>query len=94
METEPTNNAVLSPTDPQWAVYYKKAKATRRLGKGQHARFQTETKRRRRREYVIALASTALLVAVVAICVALLGGNAPSENGRWVPSGSADVRRG
>jgi hypothetical protein len=73
MESEPTESSRYLPaTSPGWADYYKKARATRRLGKGQHARIQRESKRRRRRANVIALGSTALLGVVVAIFYALL----------------------
>jgi hypothetical protein len=61
----------MPPTSPEWAAYYKRAKQTHRLGKGQHP--EKEAKRRRQRELIIALASTAVLVAVFAICAALLG---------------------
>lgn len=98
MESEPSENSPYLPaTAPGWHAYYKKAKATRRLGRGQHARIQSEAKRRRRQANIIALASTALLIVVVVICAKLLGGTAPSqqdEHGRAMPSGPADVRRG
>jgi hypothetical protein len=96
MESEPSEPTQYLPaTSPEWSAYYKKAKATRRLGRGQHARIQTEAKRRRRQANIVALASTALLVVVVMICAALLGGNAPpSEEHGVTRSWPADVRRG
>jgi hypothetical protein len=99
MESQSPQNAPLPATAPEWAAYYKQAKATRRLGRGQHARIQTESKRRKRQANLIALASTALLVAIVAICAALLGNNAasvdePHGGGAAAPSRPADVRRG
>jgi hypothetical protein len=98
MESEPRDNSPYMPaTAPGWATYYKNAKATRRLGKGQHARIQSEAKRRRRQANLIALASTAVLVAVVALCAKLLGGSVPASTDPGAPgaaSRTADVRRG
>ncbi|HEX4404339.1 MAG TPA: hypothetical protein VH560_05900 [Polyangia bacterium] len=98
METEPTGSpAYLPATAPEWAAYYKRAKETRRLGKGQHARIQLETKLRRRRANLMILASTAALIAVIAAFCALLGTRsaAPSPEGdNAAPSRTADVRRG
>jgi hypothetical protein len=74
METERSQSAAyLSPTAPEWADYYKRAKQLRRLGKGQHARIQSESKRRRRQANVMLVVSTGLLVAVVGAFFALLG---------------------
>ena len=96
METEPTKNPYLPASSPAWAEYYKKAKATRRLGKGQHGRIQTESKRRRRRANLMILASTAALLVVIAAFCALLGTRsaAAPEGSNAAPSGTADVRRG
>jgi hypothetical protein len=87
MEPEPTDNSPYLPaTSPAWVNYYKNAKATRRLGKGQHSAIQRATKRRRRQANLIFVASTALLVAVVAAFCAILGTDyAKSMNG---PEGS------
>jgi hypothetical protein len=87
MEPEPTENSPYLPaTSPAWANYYKQAKATRRLGKGQHTAIQRATKRRRRQANMIFVASTALLVAVIAAFCAILGTDyAKSMNG---PEGS------
>jgi hypothetical protein len=63
----------LPPTAPEWAQYYKRAKQSRRLGKGQHARIQSEAKRRRRQANVMLLVSTGMLVACVATFFAVLG---------------------
>jgi hypothetical protein len=74
MEPEQSQNAAyLSPTAPEWADYYQRAKRLRRLGKGQHARIQSESKRRRRHANVMLLVSTALLCGAVAGFCALLG---------------------
>jgi hypothetical protein len=67
------DKAYLSPTAPEWAHYYKRAKALRRLGKGQHARIQTESKRRRRRANILLALSTSVLVAAVTAFCLLLG---------------------
>ena len=96
METEPTEIPPYLPaTSPVWAQYYKRAKETRRLGKGQHARIQRDTKRRRRHEYVMVLVSTAALLAVIAAFYALLGSaKAPEPEGDAAPLLSAHARRG
>lgn len=96
METEPTENSSYLPaTSPAWAEYYKNAKATRRLGKGQHSRIQSETKRRRRHANLMILLSTVALLAVIAAFCALLGTRtaAPDTTGA-APSSSANARRG
>jgi hypothetical protein len=93
METEPTErHAYLPATSPAWAQYYKRAKETRRLGKGQHTRIQTETKRRRRQANMMILLSTALLVALFAAFCALLGPAAVDSNA--APLRPAHARRG
>jgi hypothetical protein len=96
METEQTENpAYLPATAPEWAAYYKRARESRRLGKGQHARIQLETKRRRRRANLMILASTAALLAVIAAFCALLGTHSQAPVGsNTAPSRTADVRRG
>jgi hypothetical protein len=97
LETEPTENPPYLPaTSPAWAEYYRRAKETRRLGKGQHARIQSDTKRRRRYANLMILASTAALIAVIAAFCALLGTRtaASPEGSNVVPSRTADVRRG
>ena len=74
METEQDEtSAYLPATSPHWVKYYRRAKETRRLGKGQHARIQADTKRRRRHENVMVLVSTVALIAVIAAFCALLG---------------------
>jgi hypothetical protein len=74
MEPEPTESSPYLPaTSPAWANYYKQAKATRRLGKGQHSAIQRDTKRRRRQANMVFVASTALLLAVIAAFCAILG---------------------
>ena len=74
MESERSQGAsYLSPTAPEWADYYQRAKRIRRLGKGQHARIQSESKRRRRQANVMLFVSTALLCVAVAAFCALLG---------------------
>ena len=85
METEPAEDSPYLPaTSPSWAQYYKRAKETRRLGRGQHTAIQRATKRRRRQANVMILVSTAALLAVIAGFCALLGtghepeGNAPA----------------
>ena len=96
METEPTDNEPYLPaTSPNWASYYKRARETRRLGKGQHARIQLETKRRRRQANLMLLVSTAALVAVIAAFCALLGtARGPEPEGNAAPLRPADARRG
>jgi hypothetical protein len=99
MESEPTDSGPYMPaSSPAWAQYYKRAKATRRLGKGQYAFIQRDSKRRRRQANLVLVASTALLVAVIAAFCAILGtdyaGAEGSGNGLPAPSGSADSRRG
>jgi hypothetical protein len=80
METEPTENSPYLPaTSPHWAQYYKRAKQLRRLGKGQHASIQRDTKRRRRQANLMLLVSTAALALVVAAFYALLGTAKPPE---------------
>jgi hypothetical protein len=82
MDNEPTElSPYLPATSPEWAIYYRRAKQLRRLGKGQHARIQRETKRRRRQENMILVISTAALVAVIAAFWALLGTSPSSEPG-------------
>ncbi len=85
METEPAEDSPYLPaTSPSWAQYYKRARETRRLGRGQHTSIQRATKRRRRQANVMILVSTAALLAVIAAFCALLGtarepeGNAPA----------------
>jgi hypothetical protein len=79
MQSEPTEPSPYLPaTSPEWVQYYKRAKATRRLGKGQHSYIQRETKRRRRHEYVMVVVSTAVLAAVIAAFCALLGTSHPA----------------
>jgi hypothetical protein len=74
MEREQSQGAsYLSPTAPEWADYYQRAKRIRRLGKGQHARIQRESKRRRRQANIMLFVSTALLLGAVAGFCALLG---------------------
>jgi hypothetical protein len=96
LESEPTENSTYLPaTSPAWADYYKKAKGTRRLGRGEHRRIQYDAKRRRRQANVMLLVSTVALLAVVAAFCALLGTrNAAPEGTGAAPSLSADVRRG
>lgn len=100
MESEPTEeiSPYLPATSPAWALYYKRAKATRRLGRGQHSAIQRDTKRRRRRANLIFLASTVLLLAVVAAFCSILGTDAmkiTGEGSHHLDSlRSADVRRG
>jgi len=74
MEMDNTDNSPYLPaTSPEWAQYYKRAKETRRLGKGQHASIQRATKRRRRRANLMLLASTVALGLTIAAFYALLG---------------------
>ena len=97
METERTENSPYLPaTSPAWAQYYKKARATRRLGKGQHSRIQKETKRRRRHANLMILFSTVALLAVIAAFCALLGTRNAAPEGATgaAPSSSANARRG
>jgi hypothetical protein len=83
MEPEPTETPTYMPaSSPSWAGYYRRAKETRRLGKGQYAHLQRETKQRRRHANLMILVSTVALAAVVAACYALLGASAsPSPEG-------------
>jgi hypothetical protein len=75
--------------------YYRRAKKTRRLGKGQHARIRSESRRRRRRANLMIVASTAALVVIVAAFCALLEARSSAPEGDNAgPSGTADVRRG
>jgi hypothetical protein len=93
METEATETpAYLPATSPDWAQYYKRAKQTRRLGKGQHSRIQTETKRRRRKENLMVLGSIAFLIALVAVFYSVLGPSAADSNA--APLRPAHARRG
>jgi hypothetical protein len=99
METEPTENEPSEPylpaTSPAWAQYYKRAKETRRLGRGQHTRIQRDTKRRRRHANMMILVSTAALVAVIAAFCALLGSaRGPEPEGNAPSLLSAHARRG
>jgi hypothetical protein len=108
MEPEPTEispdispdiSPYMDATSPGWIGYYKRAKATRRLGRGQHAAIQRATKRRRRQANLVFLASTALLLAVVAAFCAILGTDYAKpmngEGSRLVrPLRAADARRG
>ncbi len=97
METEPTEIPPYLPaTSPVWAKYYKRAKETRRLGRGQHARIQRDTKRRRRHENMMILVSTAALLAVIAGFCALLGTSSKGSEpeGDAAPLLSAHARRG
>jgi hypothetical protein len=96
LETEPTENSGYLPaTSPAWVEYYRRARKTRRLGKGEHTRIQLETKRRRRLANLMFIASTAALLAVIAAFCALLGTrSATPEGNNAAPSRTADVRRG
>jgi hypothetical protein len=97
MEPESTENSPYLPaTSPAWAGYYKRAKATRRLGRGQHSAIQRDTKRRRRQANLIFIASTALLLAVVAAFCSILGTDyAKGEGSQRIDSLlAADGRRG
>jgi hypothetical protein len=96
LETKPTeNSAYLPATSPAWADYYRKAKETRRRGRGLHTRIQLETKRRRRHANLMLLASTVALVAVIAAFCALLGTRtaAAPEGDNAAPSRTANIRR-
>jgi hypothetical protein len=85
METDPNETPPYLPaTSPDWAKYYRRIKGTRRLGMGQHARIQADTKRRRRQANAMVLVSTVALVAVIAAFCALLGTSKTPE-----PQGSA-----
>jgi hypothetical protein len=97
LNTEPTESSPYLPaTSPAWAEYYKRAKETRRLGRGLHARIQTDSKRRRRHANLMIVISTAALLVVIAAFCALLGTrNAVPEGGSSAaPSRSANARRG
>jgi hypothetical protein len=86
METEPAEDSRYLPaTSPSWAQYYKRARETRRLGKGQHTSIQRATKRRRRQANVMILVSTAALLAVIAAFCALLGGTQREPEGNAAP---------
>jgi hypothetical protein len=66
METEQTEDSSYLPaTSPRWAEYYQEAKRRRRLGRGEHKRIQTETKRRRVRERIFILVSSVFLGGMV-----------------------------
>jgi hypothetical protein len=85
MEAEPTQDSPYLPaTSPLWAKYYQRARELRRLGKGQNARIKLELKRRRRRANLMLLASTATLVAMIAIFYALLGRTSGEPEGHAV----------
>jgi hypothetical protein len=87
MDTEPTeSSAYLPATSPEWARYYKRARETRRLGRGQHRRIQRETQRRRRHANVMILVSTAALVAIFGLCYKLLGPSGGEPEGRAAPA--------
>jgi hypothetical protein len=87
MDTDRSESAAyLSPTAPEWAQYYKRAKATRRLGRNQHKRIERESAQRRRRANIMILVSTAALVAVVAVCYVVLGSTGLDPEGRAAPS--------
>ncbi len=99
MEPEPKDDSPYLPaTSPAWVGYYKRAKETRRLGKGQYAAIQRDTKRRRRQANLVFLASTALLLAVVAAFCAILGTDYAKPTGegtlRLESLWAADARRG
>jgi hypothetical protein len=97
METEPKETPVyMEASSPGWALYYKRAKQTRRLGKGQYARLQLETKRRRRQANLMILVSTVALAAVIAAFYALLGGSTPpsSREGSATPTRATLARSG
>jgi len=93
-ETEPAEDSPYLPaTSPSWAQYYKRAKETRRLGRGQHTRIQRETKRRRRHANAMILLSTAALIAVIAAFCALLGGTQREPEGNAAPGLTARACR-
>jgi hypothetical protein len=70
MATEQTEYPqYMSPTAPGWVAYYERARKTRH---GQTDRFHADAKRRRLHANAVAIASTAVLVALVAIFAALL----------------------
>ena len=96
METEPTEDSPYLPaTSPAWVEYYKRARASRRLGKGQYARIQSESKRRRRHANLMLLLSTVALLAVIAGFCALLGTRTDAPDGNSAaPSRAANARRG
>jgi hypothetical protein len=75
METDQSSEIppYLPATAPEWALYYKRAKRLRRLGKGQHARIESESKRRRRQANVMLLVSTILLAAAIGVFCAVFG---------------------
>lgn len=94
METEPAEDSPYLPaTSPSWAQYYKRAKETRRLGRGQHKSIQRATKRRRRQANVMILVSTAALLAVIAAFCALLGTTERAPEGNAPPPTSTPVHR-
>jgi hypothetical protein len=72
-ETDSEIPTYMPATAPEWAGYYKRAKQYRRLGKGQYARIQSESKRRRRQANIMLLVSTALLAGAVAAFCAVFG---------------------
>jgi hypothetical protein len=87
MEAERTDNSAHLPaTSPEWVQYYKRARETRRLGRGQHRRIQRDTERRRRHANVMIVVSTAALVAVFGLCYALLGSSGGEPEGRTAPA--------
>jgi hypothetical protein len=93
METEPTEIPTYLPaTSPDWALYYKRAKQTRRLGKTQHSHIQTETKRRRRQANLVFLGSIVFLLALVGVFYSLLGPSAADSSA--APLRPAHARRG
>jgi hypothetical protein len=93
METEPAKGSPYLPaTSPSWAKYYKRARETRRLGKGQHTSIQRATKRRRRQANAMILLSTAALLAVIAAFCALLGTEREPE-GNAAPTLAARAHR-
>jgi hypothetical protein len=85
------SSAHLPATSPEWAMYYKRARETRRLGRGQHRRIQRESVRRRRHANVMIVISTAALVAVFGLCYALLGPSGGEPEGRAAPGLSRAV---
>ena len=96
LETElAENSGYLPATSPAWVDYYRRAKETRRLGRGLHTRIQRDTKRRRRHANLAVIASTVALLAVIAAFCALLGTHtAPAPEGNnAAPSRTANIRR-
>jgi hypothetical protein len=96
-EISPDVSPYMDATSPNWIGYYKRAKATRRLGRGQHAAIQRATKRRRRQANLVVLGTTALLLAVVAAFCAILGtdyAKPTGEGSRRIELRPADARRG